>query len=621
MRNKIISIMLAAVMTASLLSGCGQEAEPQTSAAPAPQTEEKAEETEPVEENTAEENVSAQDKVTVIYTNDVHTYMNNKGKDDNGNEYQKLTYASVKALKDDLAAAGENVILVDAGDHSQGTAYGALDEGQTVIDIMNAVGYQVATLGNHEFDYGQFRAFQMMDQADYPYVSCNFYNVGDGSLVLQPYEIIEAAGVKIAFVGISTPESIKKSTPAYFQDENGNFIYDFYAGKDGQELYDSVQKAIDEVKPQVDYVIGLGHLGIDPASVPYTSELVIQNTEGLDAFIDGHSHNTVEMKPVQDKAGNDVILTQTGSYLNAIGKMTIDNGNITTGLITEYDRYDDEIAAITETWVSEVDARLGESVAVLDDKLYMNNPDTGSRMVRNQETNLGDFVADAYYYYFNEELELDCDVALANGGGLRAELEPGEYTYLSSKSVTPFGNVACMVELTGQQIMDVLEMGARAIGLIDPDTGESTEIGGFMSVAGMKYTVDAATPSTIAFDENNTWESGPSGEYKVHDIEIYNRKTGKYEPIDLGRTYNVAGINYHLRNQGDGLNMLKDTVVVQDYVMEDYLLVAEYAKAFAEGSDGMPHINTAGSPLSSYKGYLIDYEKPNGAGRISIVVE
>lgn len=620
MKNRIISIILTTVMAASLMSGCGQSKESQESTAPVSQTVEETAEAEPEEDNTSEE-TPQQAKVTIIYTNDIHTYMNNKGKDDDGNEYQKLTYASVKALKDDLAAAGENVILVDAGDHSQGTAYGSLDEGQTVIDIMNAVGYQAAAVGNHEFDYGQFRAFQIMDQANYPYISCNFYNVGDGSLVLPAYEIIEADGVKIAFVGISTPESIIKSTPAYFQDEAGKFIYDFYAGKDGQELYSSVQKAIDEVKTQADYVIALGHLGIDPSSVPYTSELVIQNTEGLDAFIDGHSHNTVEMKTVQDKAGNDVVLTQTGSYLNAIGKMTIDNGNIITGLITEYDRYDDEIASMSEAWVGEVDARLGESVAILDDTLYMNDPDTGNRMVRNQETNLGDFVADAYYYYFNEELDLDCDVALANGGGLRAELEPGDYTYMSSKSVCPFGNVACMVELTGQQLLDVLEMGARAIGLIDPETGKIAEIGGFMSVAGMKYSVDAATPSTIALDENNTWEAGPSGEYKVYDVEIYNKSIGKYEPIDLNKTYNVAGYNYHLRNQGDGFNMLKDTVVVQDYVMEDYLLVAEYAKAFAIGDDGMPHINTAGSPLSSYKGYLIDYEKINGAGRISIVME
>ena len=248
----------------------------------------------------AKEAPKAPASVTILYTNDVHTYID-----------RDLTYSLIAGYRDTL----DNVLLVDAGDHIQGTAYGGMDNGRTIIALMNAAGYDLATLGNHEFDYGMDGCLNAVSWSDFTYVSCNFYHEKNGvagDKVLDSYKVFEVNGIKVALIGITTPESFTKSTPSYFQDGNGNYIYGIAAGSDGAELYASVQEAIDQASTEADVVIGLGHLGEDISSQPWTSLEVIANTTGLDAFIDGHSHTTVPMEVVLDKAGNPVVLTQTG---------------------------------------------------------------------------------------------------------------------------------------------------------------------------------------------------------------------------------------------------------------------------------------------------------------------
>lgn len=558
--------------------------------------------------------------VTILYTNDVHTYINNTTQNEAGEEVKLLSYASVAAMKKDLESKGENVLLVDAGDHSQGTAFGGLDEGASIIKIMNKAGFDVATFGNHEFDYGMFRTFAIMDEADFPYISCNFFSTETGKCVVEPYYIAEIGGVKIGFVGITTPETLTKSSPTYFQNEKGEFIYGIYAGEDGSELYSAVQRAIDEVKPKVDYCIGLGHLGIDPSSAPYTSREVIANTAGFDAFIDGHSHSLVEGEKVPDKDGREVILTQAGNYLNAIGQMTIaSDGTISTKLITEYPEIDSEVDALTASWVGSVNEKLGEQIAVADTKFFIMNPENEEeRIIRRMETNVGDLLTDSFYYYFNEIAETECDVVIANSGGIRSNIEPGPISYLTTKTVCPFGNVVCMIEEKGQNVIEALEKGAMKIGMADEKTGALSESGGFLQVAGLKYDIDASVNSTVSLDDKEIWLSGPSGQYKVSNVEVYNRSSGTYEPIDPNATYRIAGINFILRNQGDGFSMFANSVPVMEYVKEEYLLLSDYLKDFQKGDDGIPHISSENSPLSKYPGYLIDYENPFGAGRITI---
>ena len=557
--------------------------------------------------------------VAIIYTNDIHTYIKNRDQNDE-KKAKNLSYSAISALKEDIEAQGKEVILADAGDHIQGTAYGDMDKGATIIQMMNETGYDIATIGNHEFDYGIARLLELINKAEFSYLSCNFYETDDGQLVLPAYKIIEKGGVRIAFIGISTPESITKSTPTFFMDKDGNLLYNFYSGEDGSELYDSVQKTIDEVKPQADYVIALGHLGVEISSVPYTSRELIQHTHGLDAFIDGHSHTLIEHEYVKDSKGKDVLLTQTGAYFKGVGVMTIaKDGTISTEVLHEYGRQNEFVTETEQGWIKTIDEKLGEKIAVLDSNMVVMDPkNPAQRIVRCQETNLGDLTADSYYYFFNKKLKMDCDIALSNGGGIRNGINAGDVSYFSAKTVFPFGNQICIVETTGQQILDALEKGAIFAGVYDETKHIPAESGAFFHVAGIKYEIDSTVESSVQVDENGIWLGAPTGKYKVVNLMVYNRSTNEYEPIDLEKTYRTASTNYTLKKLGDGMAMFKGIVPILDFVGEDYIILADYLKSFKKGKDKFPHISTANSPLRSYKNYLIDYENPFGSGRIEI---
>ena len=546
--------------------------------------------------------------VTILYTNDVHTYIDNKS--------PKPTYAAIAALKKSIEDTGRDVLLVDAGDHIQGTAYGSMDDGATIIELMNEAGYDLATPGNHEFDYGMARAKAVLREADFPYVSCNWVDLRTGFNVLPSVKFFFVGGRKIAFVGVTTPETFTKSTPAYFMnDAQTKYIYDILGGEDGQKLYDAVQEAIDKAEFWgADTIIGLGHLGVDPSSSPWTSEEVIAHTHGFTAFIDGHSHTVMANKQVTDASGKAVTLTQTGSYFKNIGKMTVGaDGTITTELINTYEGLDAAVAATASNWISAVDDMLGEEIAVGDTKFYINDPATGKRRIRSGETNLGDFVADGIYTYFNEIEELHCDVAIMNGGGIRTDVEAGPWSFKTCKTVSPFGNVACLMSVTGQQIQDALEFGARFAG------AEGKENGGFLQVAGARYTIHPMIPNTVQTNDKNVW-TGSAATPRVSNVEIYDKTTGTYKPLDPNATYALAGMNYTLRNLGDGFAMFDGATLIKDYVSEDYLVMSSYAAMFGGvDANGLPHLASANSPLADYPGYLINYEDPYGAGRIQMI--
>ena len=624
--RKLFALLLALAMCVSLF-GCGAS-KPAETTAPA--------ETEaPVVETTAA--AEPAEDVVILYTNDVHTYIDGP-----------ISYDVIAGLKASLEETYGNVLLVDAGDAVQGTAFGSMDKGETIVKLMNAAGYDLATLGNHEFDYGMDGAMNVIEWAEYPYISCNFYheeNGVKGEPVLAPYEIVEIGGRKIAFIGITTPETFTKSTPAYFQDGNGNYIYGISGGEDGAALYADVQAAIDAAKAEgATLTIALGHLGDDPASQPWTSEEVIANVSGLDAFIDGHSHSTVESKEVAGKDGGKVILTQTGEYFGRIGAMLIsaEGNTVSTNFIeyaeitevvkdetgaavldedgeevTEVVGYefvsnldlggiawasDEAVAAIKDAWIAEIDTQLGQTIG--STALTFDNYDAdGNRLVRSQETNTGDFAADALYYLF-DNMGLDVDVAIMNGGGVRNKAVTGELTYKVAKNIHTFGNVACLQTITGQQLLDALEWGARGAG--------TEEIGGFLHVAGITYKVDAQWPASVQMDDKGVWVGAPTGGYRVHDVQVYNKETGAYEPLDLTANYNLAGYNYTLRDLGDGFNMFSGAVNVLDYVMEDYMVLANYIQGFEGGV-----VDATNSPLAAkFPGMLLDYSTVNGSGRI-----
>ena len=547
-------------------------------------------------------------EVTILYTNDVHTYIDKQA--------PELTYAAIAALKQSYQDAGKKVLLVDAGDHVQGTAYGSMDQGASIIELMNAAGYDAATPGNHEFDYGMDRAKELMRDADFPYLSCNWVDLRTNLRVLPEIKVFVRGGVRIAFVGITTPETFTKSTPAYFMNKTQTkYIYDILGGEDGQKLYSAVQKAVDKAKCLADVVIGLGHLGVDPSSSPWTSEEVIAHTTGFDAFIDGHSHTVMENKQVADASGRLVTLTQTGSYFANVGEMTIaPDGTISTRLVSTYDQEDVAVAAEQAAWVNTVDDMLGEKIAVADTKFYITDPATGKRRIRSGETNLGDFVADGIYTYFNEVEQLHCDIAIMNGGGIRSDEDVGYWTFKTCKQVSPFGNVACLMSVTGKQIQDALEFAARFAG------ADGKENGGFLQVAGATYEIHTDIPNTVQTDDKNVWIGSATGTPRVQNVKIYDRHTGTYEPLDPAKTYALAGMNYTLRNLGDGFAMFDGAELIKDYVSEDYLVMSTYAMTFGGvDAEGLPHLSSANSVLAEYPGYLLDYENPYGAGRISIL--
>lgn len=563
------------------------------------------------------------DDIVVLYTNDVHTYIDGT-----------ISYDVIAAIKADLETQYNNVLLVDAGDHIQGTAYGSMDKGETIIELMNAASYDLATLGNHEFDYGMFGCMQVIEWAEFPYTSCNFYNEAAGvrgENVLDSFVAFECGDEKIAFVGITTPESFTKSTPAYFQNENGEYIYGISGGEDGAALYADVQAAVDAAKAGgATKVIALGHLGDDPASQPWTSEETIANVTGLNAFIDGHSHSTVEGTEVADKDGNSVLLTQTGEYFGKIGMMVIDaeTGDITTDFIESEEILDKDgetvlgynlvsdlyagtevisdakVRAIKDAWIAEIDTQLGTVIG--STSLTFDNYEGETRLVRSKETNTGDFAADALYYLF-DNMEMDVDVAIMNGGGVRNKAVTGDISYKVCKEIHTFGNVACLQTVTGQQILDALEWGARSAG-----SGE--ECGGFLQVSGITYKIDVTTADGTQKDDKGVWTAGPT-EYRVHDVKVYNKETNTWDALDLTANYNLAGYNYTLRDLGDGFAMFDGAVNVLDYVMEDYMVLSNYVLAFEGGV-----VDAANSPLAAkYANFTVDYSTVNGSGRIELV--
>lgn len=504
-------------------------------------------------------NATGEDEVVIIHTNDVHCNI------DSG-----VGYSGVAAYVAEMESIyGEDyVTLVDAGDAVQGGAVGKLSEGEAIIEIMNEVGYDIFTLGNHEFDYGVSRMFELVEMLDATVISSNFMDLTTGESVYEPYTIVDYGDFQVAFVGIATPDTVTKSSPTNFQDENGEFIYGFCEGEDGEVLYANVQESVDDaIAEGADYVIALGHMGIEESSSPYMSTEIIANTTGIDVFLDGHSHSVIPGEEVENEAGEIVLLNQTGTKLENIGKITINNttGEIVAELISEedYTEKDADVQAFIDEINAENAVLLEEVIITTEFAMNINTPGTEDEIVRSQETNLGDFCADAYRYV------LETDIALINGGGIRADIEAGEITYGDVIEVHPWGNDAMSVEVSGQVILDALEMGAKDY---------PSNSGGFLQVSGLTYKIDPTVESTIVTDELGVFIE-VAGEYRVYDVMVGD------EPLDLDKMYSVASHNYLLQNQGDGMSMFDDATVIKDMYMIDNEVLMTYMQEVGVGEE------------------------------------
>lgn len=492
-------------------------------------------------ELTASSEVKAVEDIVILYTNDVHCAVENN-----------LGYRSVEVMRDTLESAGKSVILVDSGDSIQGDYIGSLTDGEAIVKIMNSLGYDAMALGNHEFDYGVDRLQELDTIADFDFVSCNFIDKETGKTVFKPYSMVECDGIKFAFIGISTPDTFKSSTPAYFQDEDGNFIYDMCADETGDLLAETVtQTAAQAREDGADYVIALSHLGIEMTLSPFTSAELIPQISGVDAYLDGHSHSTVDSNYVKDADGHAVPVSQTGTKLSSIGMLTFDeNGAISTTLINSA-----EVEAVIEEEVSVLDEELDVVIGKTDFPLIITDPANDKRIVRLAETNLGDFVTDAIRDYTG------ADIAIINGGGLRADLPSGDITNRNIQSVMPFNNEVSMISCSGQQILDALEYSV----IYYPN-----EFGGFLQVSGLTFDVDVDVPSGVAVDDMGMFIGIEGDSRRISNVMVNG------EPLDPAGQYTLGGISYTLLNSGDGYTMFSDCEILLSSSITDNRMLVEY---------------------------------------------
>ena len=530
--------------------------------------------------------------IVILHTDDAHCGVNDN-----------LGYAGVAAYKAEMKKTHNYVALVDCGDAIQGESIGTLSAGAYLVDIMNEVGYDFATFGNHEFDYKLPQLAKLTKQAKYQYLACNFKYIGKGTsdLNYKPYEIVTYGDKKVAFIGIVTPESFTKSTPAYFQDESGNYIYSFSEDETGTALYETVQKTVDEARAAgADYVIAMGHLGNEGITDRWTSKAVIANTTGIDAVLDGHDH-IAGVQKVANKDGKQIVLTEPGTKFENLGKLTIKtDGTITAELISpkEFTEKDAGITAyitmLTDTFKEYVSKVVAKSSIALPDK-----DENGNRLVRNHETALGDLCADAF------RVMMDADIGIMNGGGIRKPIKAGDITLDNILSVFPWGNLPCKMEVTGQTVLDMLEMGA---------INYPEESGGFLSVSGLKYTIMAGVPSSIELTDKGEF-SKVAGKNSVTNFQVLNKKTNEYEPLDLNKTYTLGGIDYTILYCGDGFTMFNDSKVLKagDASYTDAQMVVDYIENKLGGTIGEEYAKPQGriSVNTDIKGSDWFYEAVN----------
>ena len=532
----------------------------------------------------AEEAEVSGKEVYILFTSDVHCGID-----------QGFGYAGLSQIRTVLERKGCETILVDNGDSIQGETVGTVTNGEAIIQLMNVVGYDVAIPGNHEFDYSMDQFLKLVKEAKFKYISCNFTYKGEP--VFDPYTIIEAGGTKIAFVGVTTPKSLVTSTPKNFQDENGEYVYGFMQDETGEAVYAAVQKAVDDARAEgADLVYVMAHLGLEEVCRPWTYADVISHTSGIDVLLDGHSHDT-EQVVMKNKNGEDVPRYAVGTKLSCIGYSHIfaEGEILETGVwswpnkesVQELFGFQNGIGYQVNKAMAALKDLLDVDVAGTDvdltilDPVEKDNLGNPIRMVRRAETNLGDLCTDAL------RDQAGSDIAFVNGGGIRKGVAKGEVTYGEIIDIHPFGNMLCVIEVTGQQILDALEWGAR---------GVPEENGGFLQVSGLTYEIHSYIDSGCIEDENFMF-AGVEGERRVKNVMIGG------EPIDPEKTYTLAGTDYLLLSHGDGFSMFDGAPLLQDRVKIDNQVLIDYI------------VDSLGGVIGE------EYDDPYGQGRITIIEE
>ena len=497
--------------------------------------------------------------IVILYENDVHCAVEG--------------YSKLAAMKNELKSEYEYVGVVSSGDFVQGGTLGAVSKGEYIVELMNLVGYDAIAPGNHEFDYTISRLTELYELSETKYISCNFAKIGEEKTYFEPYTIVSYGDVDIAYIGIITPETITSARPSQFRNENGEIIYTFNESR----LYELVQESIDEATENgADYVIALSHIGYDESGELNDVTDVIENTDGLDVVLDAHSHSVIEEKIVKDKSGDDVLLSSTGTGFENIGKLTIANGEFDTELVkTEtYTKTDADvdayIAEINESYAELGNRKIGESKVEL-----ITHNEEGARLVRTAETNLGNLCSDALFFVTN------ADVSYVNGGGLRAPIKSGDMTFNDIYSVFPFNNRIVTAEITGQVLLDMLEMSMISY---------PQEDGAFPHMSGITFSVNKSIPSSIKVDENGFFTK-VDGDYRVYDVKVLDKESGNYKALELDKKYILAAADYYILNFGSGMSMFKDAKVVESEGMLDVEVLERYITDNLNGVIGEEYKN------------------------------
>ncbi len=441
--------------------------------------------------------------IVILHTNDVHCAVGEA--DEKG--ATPLGYSALASyVADRKGVFGDgNVTLVDAGDAVQGNVMGTLTQGQALVDIMNATGYDYVIPGNHEFDYGMPQFNHLAGSANATYLSCNFTDKRPevptlmfAPYAIQDYPLAGSGNARVAFVGVTTPATLTASSPKSFwrSDDDHTCVYGFCEDDTGAALAAAVQNAVNQARAAgADYVVLLAHLGQDGSPDIWRSDALAKRCRGIDVIIDGHSHQEyVQVK--QDAEGKNVIITQTGTQFSSVGQVVInpDSGTISAStpafeatLLREARKSGDP-AYVQETTfgrdasvqdainkkVADVEAQTGTVIGKSEVNLYAFEDDNYTWAVRAHETNLGDFVCDAYLYYATNAGVM-ADIAFVNGGGVRANLNSGNVTKGNLINVNPFNNQLCYTSVSGQDLLDALELSGKQLARVQrrlsPDFG------------------------------------------------------------------------------------------------------------------------------------------------------
>ncbi len=519
-------------------------------------------------------NNASYEDINILFTTDVHC-----GIDDN------LGYSSLKAYKNYLEKNNKYVTLVDSGDAIQGNMIGSVSKGKYIINIMNEVGYDMMTLGNHEFDYGVDALGEAIELFNGDVLSCNIKYTGNGNDKLKdvkPYKIMEYGKTKIGFVGITTPTTAIESNPENFK-ENGEYVYSF-TNDTLDQYYSCVQDNIDLCYENgCKYVILLSHIGYGDNYKDYGAIDLIKNLSNVSAVLDGHSHKSIECSYYKDKDDLYVPLCNAGTKLNEFGKLVItQKGNITISLINKFDGKDSFVDEIISNYNEEINSIGNKVVAKSDIDLKITDSD-GIRIVRCRETQIGNLISDAY------RLTTGANIGIVNGGGIRANINSGDITYADLQSVHPFGNKIIVVEATGAQISDYLEFCSRYTQSEYKDSlGPIGEFGGFASVSGLRYSINTSITSSVEENENKEFIR-VSGQRRVSNIEVL--ENGIYNPLNLEKTYTIASHDFLLLSGGDGCNMFVNNNLIFDTQLLDYEVLISYIMDYLHGDLGLKYSN------------------------------